>query len=72
MKELLKLVNICQSYRKNNRVSFFMAHSVLSASKMCSMDSTVLLIVINDIRFDDDDDDDKRIACIMALAHSQS
>jgi len=28
VKELLKLVNICQSYHKNKRVSFFMRHSV--------------------------------------------
>ena len=28
VKKLRKLVNICQSYHKNKRVSFFMAHSV--------------------------------------------
>jgi len=28
MKKLQKSVNICQSYHKNKRVSFFMAHSV--------------------------------------------
>ena len=28
MKGLLKLVDICQSYHENQRVSFFMDHSV--------------------------------------------
>jgi len=28
VKKLRKSVNICQSYHKNKRVSFFMAHSV--------------------------------------------
>ena len=29
VKKLRKSVNICQSYHKNERVSFFMAHSVV-------------------------------------------
>jgi len=34
VKNLRKSVNICQSYHKNKRDSFFMAHSVRSANPL--------------------------------------
>jgi len=47
VKELLKLVNICQSYHKSKHVSFFMGHSVVQ----CTCALTRVLVTEMDAKY---------------------